>query len=87
MRGGQGTNPNGSGTLLSLWNCMEELSKIIQRGRKNHLIIRAARQLEDRNSYELIDDLGINSDDMSCNSGLKHQPSVIVLHHFKVGIE
>jgi len=29
----------------------------------------------------LIDDLGINSDDMSCNGGLKYQPAVIVLLH------
>jgi hypothetical protein len=33
------------------------------------------------NSYEGIDDLGINSDDMAVNDGLKHQPVVIVLHH------
>jgi hypothetical protein len=26
-------------------------------------------------------DLGINSDDIACNSGLKHQPTVIILHH------
>jgi hypothetical protein len=32
-------------------------------------------------SYDLADDLGINSDNMPKNSGLKHQPAVIVLHH------
>jgi hypothetical protein len=35
----------------------------------------------------LTDDLGINSDDMAVNGGLKHHPMVIVLHHLKVGIE
>jgi hypothetical protein len=32
-------------------------------------------------------DLGINNDDVACNGGLKHHPTVIVLHHLKVGIE
>jgi hypothetical protein len=73
--------------LLSLWNCMEELSKIIQRGRKNHLIIRATRHLKDQDTDKVTDDLVINSDDMVCNGGLKHQPTIIVLHHLKVGVE
>jgi len=73
--------------LLSLWNCMEKLSEIIHRRRQYHLIVRAHRQLENRDSYELTDDLGINSDNMPANSGLKHQPMVIVLHHHEVGIE
>jgi hypothetical protein len=33
------------------------------------------------------DDLGINSDDVAYNGGLKHHPVVIVLHHLKVGVE
>jgi hypothetical protein len=33
------------------------------------------------------EDLGINSDDMASNGGLKYQPVVIVLHHLEVGIE
>jgi hypothetical protein len=70
-----------------LWNCVEKLSEIIHRRRKYHLIARARRHLENRNSNELTDDLGINSDNMPSNSRLKHQPAVIILNHFKVGIE
>jgi len=33
------------------------------------------------------DDLRIDSDDMSCTGGLKHQSKIIVLHHFQVGVE
>jgi hypothetical protein len=66
---------------------MEKFSKIIQRMRDYHLIIRAARNLENRYSYELIDDLGINSDGMPTYSGLKHQLAVIILNHLEVGIE
>jgi hypothetical protein len=55
--------------------------------RDYHFIVRAARQLEDRNSYELIEDLGVNSDSMPSNNGLKHQPAFIILDHLKVGIE
>jgi hypothetical protein len=66
---------------------MEKLSEIIQRRRDYHLIVRAARHLENRNSYELTDYLGINSDSMPSNNGLKHQPAVIILNHLKVGIE
>jgi len=66
---------------------VEEFSKIFHRWRQYHVIIRACRQLENRNSNELTDDLGINSDSMPKNSGLKHQPAVIVLHHLEVGIE
>jgi hypothetical protein len=43
---------------------MENLPKIIQRGREYYLIIRAARNLEHRDSDEVTDDLGINSDDI-----------------------
>jgi hypothetical protein len=64
-----------------MWNGMEKLSEIIHRRRKYHLIIRARRYLENRNSNDLADDLGINSDNMPANSGLKHQSTVIVLHH------
>jgi hypothetical protein len=70
---------DGGSTLFSLWKCMEELSEIVHRGRKHHLIIRTAKQLKDWYSDEVTDDLGINSDDMPVNSGLKYQPMVIVL--------
>jgi hypothetical protein len=60
----------GGSTLFSLWICMEELSEIIHRGRKHHLIIRTAEQIKDWNAYEVTDDLGINSDDVPVNSGL-----------------
>jgi len=66
---------------------VEKLSEIIHRWRQYHLIVRTRRQLENRDSYELTDDLGINSDNMPANSGLKHQPEVIVLHDLEVGIE
>jgi hypothetical protein len=66
---------------------MEELSEIIHRGRNDYLIIRTARQLKDRHSDEVTDDLGINSDDMATNSGLKYQSVIIILHHLKVGVE
>jgi hypothetical protein len=54
--------------------------------RYDHLIVLAARDLENR-SYELTDDLGINSDSMPIHSGLKHHPAVIILNHLKEGIE
>jgi hypothetical protein len=60
---------------------VEELSEIFYRMRKYYLIVGAARHLKDRYSYDLADDLGINSDYMPKYSGLKHQPAVIVLHH------
>jgi hypothetical protein len=60
---------------------MEGLSEIFHRGRKHHLIITTAGQLKDWYSDEVTDDLGINSDDMPINSGLKYQPTVIVLRH------
>jgi hypothetical protein len=66
---------------------MKEFSEIIQRMRDYHLIIRAARNLENRYSYELTNDLGINSDSMSTYNGLKHQPAVIIRNHLEVGIE
>jgi hypothetical protein len=66
---------------------VEKLSEIIRRRRQYHLIVRARKQLEKRNSNELTDDLGINNDNMPANSGLKYQPAVIVLHHLEVGIE
>jgi hypothetical protein len=66
---------------------VEELSKIFYRRRHDHLIVRASRYLENRNSNDLAVDLGINSDNMPKNSGMKHQPVVIVLHHLEIGIE
>jgi hypothetical protein len=60
---------------------------IIQRRRYDHLIVRAARDLENRHSNELIDDLGINSDSMPIHSGLKHHLAVIILNHLEEGIE
>jgi hypothetical protein len=73
--------------LLSLWNRLEKLSKIIQGMRDYHLIVRVARHRKNRNSYELTNDLGINSDSMPSNNGLKHQPAMIILNHLEVGIE
>jgi hypothetical protein len=66
---------------------MEELSEIIHRGRNDYLIIRTARQLEDTHSDEVTDDLGINSDNVATNNGLKYRSTIIILHHLKVGVE
>jgi hypothetical protein len=49
---------------------MKELLEIVHRGRKHHLIIRTAGQIKDWNTYDVTDDLGINSDDVHVNSGL-----------------
>jgi hypothetical protein len=68
------TNPDVSLTPITLWNCMEELSEIVHRGRKHHLIVRTGRQIKDWYPDELTDDLGINSDDVSMNSGLSTIP-------------
>jgi hypothetical protein len=64
-----------------LWISSEKLPEIIHGRRENNLIVRAAKYLADRNSNEATDDLGINSDDMAVNDGLKHHPVIIVLHH------
>jgi hypothetical protein len=66
---------------------MKEFSEIIQRKGAHHLLIRAARNLENRYSYELVNDLGINSDSMPSNSRLKYQPTIIILNHIEVDIE
>jgi len=66
---------------------MEELSEIVHRWRKHHLIVRTGRPIKDWYPDELTDDLGINSDDVSINSGLQYHPTVIILSHLKVGIE
>jgi len=87
MRGRQGTDPYGGSMLFSLWDCMKKLSEIVHRGRKHHLIIGTAEQLKDWYSYEVTDDLGINSDDMPINGVLQYQPTLIILCHLKVGIE
>jgi hypothetical protein len=66
---------------------MEKFSEIIQRRRYYHLIVRAARDLENRHPCELTDDLEINSDSMPIHSGLKHHPTAIILNHLEVGIK
>jgi hypothetical protein len=66
---------------------MEKFLEIIQGWRKHHLIVWAGRNLEHWDSYDVTDDLRINSDEMACNGGLKHQSVIIVLHHFQVGVE
>jgi hypothetical protein len=66
---------------------MKELSEIIQRMRDHHLIMKAVRNLENMYSYELTDDLGINSDSMPAYNILKHQPAVIILNHIELALE
>jgi hypothetical protein len=64
------TNLDVGMTPLTLWNGMEELSEIVHRERKHHLIVRTGRQIKDWYPDELTDDLGIYSDEVSVNSGL-----------------
>jgi hypothetical protein len=66
---------------------MEELSEIIHRWRKHHLIVRTGRQIKDWYTEEPTDGLEIYSDDVSVNSGLQYHPMLIILSHLKVGIE
>jgi hypothetical protein len=73
--------------LLSMGNGIKKISEIIQRRRYDHLIVRAARDLKNRHSYEVTDDLGINSDSMSIYSGLKYHPTIIIPNHLKEAIE
>jgi len=84
MRGRQGTNPNGSGTILSLRDSIEKFSEIIQRKRQYYLIVSAGRNLEHRHPDELTDDLRINSDTMPAHRGLKNQPAVIILNNLEI---
>jgi hypothetical protein len=74
-------------TPFTLWNCMEELSEIVHRGRKHHLIVRIGRQIKDWYPDELTDDMGIYSDDVSVNNGLQYHPTLIIRSHLKIGIE
>jgi len=60
---------------------LKELSEIFHRKRDDDLIIWTTRELENRYSNGLTDDLGINNDSIPAISGLKHQSTVIVLHH------
>jgi hypothetical protein len=76
----QGSNPNRSGSLLTLRDSLKELSKIIQGGRQDDLITRASRQLEYRNPNDLTDDMRINHNDVTIHRGLKNQPTIIILH-------
>jgi len=87
MRGKQGTDPNGNGTILSLRDNMEKFSEIIQRMRRYYLIVRAARSLEHRHPNELTDDLRINSDNMPFYKGLKNHHAVIILNNLKISIK
>lgn len=66
---------------------MEEFLEIIQGRRKHHLIVWPGKNLEHWDSDDVTDDLRINSDDMACNGGQKHQSTIIVLHHFQIGVE
>jgi hypothetical protein len=60
---------------------MEELSEIVHRWRKHHLIVRTGRQIKDWYSEEPTDDLGVYSDDVSVNNGLQYHPMLIFLSH------
>jgi hypothetical protein len=75
VRGRKGTNPDGSGTLLTMRDSMKKFSEIIQRRRQNYLIVWADRNLEHRHPNALIDDLRITSDNMSFHRGLTNHPS------------
>lgn len=66
---------------------MKEFPKLIQGGRKYHLIVWSARNLEHWDTDDVTDDLGINSNRKASNGGLKHHSMIIVLHYFQVGVE
>jgi hypothetical protein len=73
--------------LLSLWSIMEKLSELIHRGRKHHLIEWTGRWIENRYPDKLADDLEINSDYVSVNSGLQYRPMLIILSNLQVCIK
>jgi len=73
-RGRQGTDPDGSGTLLTLRDSMEKFSEIIHRRRQNYLIVCTGRNLE-------------HSDNMYFHRGLKNHPTVIILYNLVISIE
>jgi hypothetical protein len=87
VRGKQGTDPDGSGTLLTLRDSLEKFSKIIQRKRQDNLIVWVGKKLEHRHPDELTDDMRINSDNMSVHRGLKNQPPVIILNNLEISIK
>jgi hypothetical protein len=87
MWGSKGTDLDGSGTLLSLRDNMEEFSEIIQRRRQYYLIVWTGRNLEYWHPDELIDDLKINSDNMLVHRGLKNHPTIIILNNLEVRIK
>jgi len=76
----QSTNPNRSGTLLTLRDSLKELSEMIQKMRQDELIIRAGKQLEHG-------PMRINHNNMTVHRGLKNQSTVIILHDLKIGIK
>jgi hypothetical protein len=86
VRSRQGTNPDGSGMLLTLRDSLE-LSEIIQRRRQDYLIMWADRKLEHRHPNGLTDDLRINSDNMPIYRGLKNQAAVIILYYLEISIK
>jgi hypothetical protein len=87
MCGSQCADLDGGITLLTLWSYMKELSKLIHRWRKHHLVVRTGRQIENWYPDKLTNDLGINSNDVSINSGLQYRLTLIILRHLQVGIE
>jgi len=82
--GRHGTNPDGSGTFLTLRDSLEKFFEIIQRRRQDYLIVWASRKLEHRHPDELTDDLRINSD--TFHGGLKNHPGVIILNNLEISI-
>jgi hypothetical protein len=87
VQGRQGTDPDGSGTLLTLRDSMEKFSELIWRRRQYNLIVWAGRNLEHRHPDELTDDLRINSDNMPCKGGLKNHPVVIIMNYLEMSIK
>jgi hypothetical protein len=85
--GRQGTDHDGSVTLLTLRDSLEKFSEIIQRMRQDYLIVWAGRKLKHRHSNDLTNDLRISSDNMSFHRGLKNHPTVIILNNLEISIK
>jgi len=87
VRSRQGTDPDSSGTLLTLRDSLEKFSEIIQRWMQDYLIIWAGRKLKHMHPDDLTDDLRINNDNMPIHRGLKNQLVVIILNNLEISIK
>jgi hypothetical protein len=68
--GRQSTNLDGRRSLLTLGVSMKEFPELIQGRRQYNFIIRTGRDLKNRYSNDLADNLRINHNNMPCNGRL-----------------